>query len=85
MKEKILKISDKLRNNEITEKEAQNQFLFLFGVSNKNYGVITPTQDIISIEEYMMSDDYNNRLEKGISDFMTNKKEKELIELFKKK
>jgi len=33
MKEKILEISDKLRNREITEKEARKQFLFLFGVS----------------------------------------------------
>ena len=34
MKEKILEISDKLRNEEITENEAQKQFLFLFGVTN---------------------------------------------------
>ena len=33
MKEKILEISDNLRNGEITEIEAQNQFLFLFSVS----------------------------------------------------
>ncbi len=33
MKEKILEISEKLKNNEITEQEAQNEFLFLFGVS----------------------------------------------------
>ena len=34
MKEQILQISDKLRNGEISDKEAQKQFLFLFGVSN---------------------------------------------------
>lgn len=33
MKEEILEISDKLRNNEITEYEAQNLLLFLFDVS----------------------------------------------------
>jgi len=33
MKEKILEISDKLRNGEINIKEAKKQFLFLFGVS----------------------------------------------------
>ena len=33
MKEKILEISNKLRNDEITEKEAKRQFLFLFDVS----------------------------------------------------
>ena len=35
MKEKILKISDKLRNGEITEIEAEKQFLFLFGVTKR--------------------------------------------------
>ena len=35
MKEKILEISNKLNNNDITEKEAQEQLLFLFGVSNQ--------------------------------------------------
>ena len=34
MKEKILEISDKLRNEEITENEAQKQFLFLFVVTH---------------------------------------------------
>lgn len=33
MKEQILEISDKLRNNEITEYEAQNLLLFLLDVN----------------------------------------------------
>ena len=33
MKDKIIEISKKLENNEITEQEARKQFLFLFGVS----------------------------------------------------
>ena len=33
MKEKILEISDKLRNGELNIKEAKHQFLFLFGAS----------------------------------------------------
>jgi len=36
MKEKILEISDKLRNGELNIKEAQKQFLFLFSV-NESY------------------------------------------------
>ena len=35
MKEKILIISKKLQNEEITEKEAQKQLLVLFGVSKR--------------------------------------------------
>ena len=35
MKAKILEISDKLKNNEITEIEAQAQFLILFDVSKR--------------------------------------------------
>lgn len=34
MKEQMLQIADKLRNGEISDKEAQKQFLFLFGVNN---------------------------------------------------
>lgn len=34
MKEQILEIADKLRSGEISNKEAQKQFLLLFGVSN---------------------------------------------------
>jgi len=52
--------------------------------SCKNYVVITPEGKQITIEEYMETEDYNNKLEQQINDFMTNKKEKELIELFKK-
>jgi len=33
MKEEIIKITEKLKNDEITENDAQKQFLFLFGVS----------------------------------------------------
>lgn len=51
---------------------------------SKDYRVITPNGDIISVEEYMETDDYNNRLEKQIDDFMDNKKQKELINLFKR-
>jgi hypothetical protein len=35
MKDKILEISDKLRNGEITEIEAREEFLFLFGVTKR--------------------------------------------------
>jgi len=34
MKEKIIEIAEKLKNNEITEQEAKKQFLFLFDVSD---------------------------------------------------
>jgi len=52
--------------------------------SCKNYVVITPEGKQISVEEYMETEDYNNRLEQQIDDFMTNKKQKELIKLFSK-
>ena len=42
MREKILKIINKLLKNEITEKEAQEQFLFLFGVTKR----ITEAKDM---------------------------------------
>tara|TARA_R110000803_G_scaffold33297_4_gene72965 strand:- start:174 stop:596 length:423 start_codon:yes stop_codon:yes gene_type:complete len=51
---------------------------------NENYMVITPNGETITIEEYMETDDYDNRLKQQIDDFMTDKKEKELLELFKK-
>lgn len=50
--------------------------------SSKDYVVITPEGKQISVEEYMETKDYNNKLEQQISDFMTNKREKELIKLF---
>ena len=34
MKEQILKISNKLKDNKITDKEAQTELCFLFGVTN---------------------------------------------------
>ena len=34
MKEKILEISNRLRDNKITDKEAQTELCFLFGVTN---------------------------------------------------
>lgn len=34
MKEQILQISDKLRDNKITNKEAKTELCFLFGVTN---------------------------------------------------
>jgi hypothetical protein len=51
----------------------------------KQYKVISPNGEIISVEEYMKTDDYNDKLEQQINDFITNKKEKELIELIKKR
>jgi Tol biopolymer transport system component len=51
----------------------------------KQYRVISPDGKIISVEEYMETDDYNDKLEQQINDFMTNKKEGELIELFEKR
>jgi len=54
-------------------------------MKNKEYIVITPDGDHISVEEYMKTSDYNQKLEQNISDFMTNKKEQELIDLFKNK
>lgn len=46
------------------------------------YKVITPDGNIISVEEYMKTDDYHKKLGKQISSFITHKKEKELMELF---
>jgi hypothetical protein len=54
-------------------------------MENKAYVVITPDGEQISVEEYMKTDDYNQKLEQNISDFITNKKEQELIDLFKNK
>jgi hypothetical protein len=50
-----------------------------------DYVVITPDGKTISVEEYMETEDYNSRLEKQIDSFMTNEKQKELIELFSQK
>jgi len=52
---------------------------------SKDYVVITPEGKEISVDEYMETDDYIFRLENQLDNFMTNKKEEELIELFKKK
>ena len=49
------------------------------------YKVITPEGKEITVEEYMKTDHYNQMLEGVINDFLTNKKQKELIALFKKK
>lgn len=51
----------------------------------KPYQVITPEGKTISVEEYMNTDDYNKKIEQQIDDFLTNKKEKELIALFSPK
>ena len=48
----------------------------------KAYKVITPDGNTISVEEYMKTEDYTNKLEGSIDDFMDNKTEKELIALF---
>ena len=74
------------KNEELVENsEDSNKKLHLSDVSIcKNYVVITPDGKEITVEEYMETDDYNSKLEQQINDFMTNKKQKELIELFKK-
>ena len=48
MKEQMLQISDKLRNNEITDKEAQRLFLDLFGVMS----MLPTDEEIIKHAEY---------------------------------
>lgn len=48
------------------------------------YTVNTPYGEVISIDEYMKTDDYFKHQEKIIKNFLTNKKQKELIDLFKK-
>lgn len=50
----------------------------------KTYKVITPEGNEISVEEYMKTEHYNQLLEKRISEFITDKKENELISLLKK-
>jgi len=40
MKEQILQISDKLRDNKITDKEAQTELCYLFGVIGSLSGVL---------------------------------------------
>jgi hypothetical protein len=49
------------------------------------YKVITPEGKEITVDEYMETQHYQDKLEQQINDFMTNKKEKELIARFKKK
>jgi len=68
-----------------TELNDTDKKLHISDVSScKNYVVITPEGKQISVEEYMETEDYNNRLEQQIDDFMTNKKQKKLIKLFSK-
>ncbi len=54
-------------------------------LENPTYCVLTPDGKIISVEEYMKTQDYNNKLSDNINDFLTDKKQKQLIDLFKKK
>lgn len=53
--------------------------------NNKEYMVLSPDGKFISVDEFMETDDYHDRLERQISDFMTNRKEQELINLFREK
>ena len=52
--------------------------------NSKDYKVITPNGETISVEEYMETEDYKSKLNNQINDFLTDKKQKELLELFKK-
>lgn len=53
--------------------------------TDKGYSVITPEGKIISVEEYMKTEDYDKRLRKVIDDYITPEKESELLELFQPK
>ena len=54
MKEKILEISNKLRNGELNIEETRQQFLFLFGVSGST---LTAKEAALEILEWIKSDD----------------------------
>ena len=58
MKEKILEISDKLRNEEITEQEAQEQFLFLFDVSDSVFNKEDTMLDNLTEGVYDINSDF---------------------------
>ena len=86
MKEKILEISDKLRNEEITEIEAQKQFLFLFSVSNslptlneldtkaKEYSKRCSLQNFYDEDEIILEEmRYMHGYEQAIKDFVNPK------------
>ena len=49
-----------------------------------SYMVTRPDGSVITMEAYLKSDDYHDRLQQNINEFMTNEKEEELIALFKK-
>lgn len=51
----------------------------------EDYKVITPEGKEISVDEYMKTDHYDNKLKQQIDDFLTDKKEMELLDLFKKR
>jgi hypothetical protein len=64
MKEQILEIADKLRDGEISDKEAQKQFLFLFGVSN----MLRRLKNHAEIHRYP-SESFKQKLKKFISNY----------------
>jgi hypothetical protein len=51
----------------------------------EDYKVITPEGKEISVDEYMKTDHYRGKLKQRTNDFLTDKKEMELLELIKQK
>jgi hypothetical protein len=55
-----------------------------YQLTNKNYRVFTPGGRIISVKEYMESDDYTIRLEQQDEELMAKREEKEMMKLYRK-
>jgi hypothetical protein len=73
-----LKKTQYVKSNDITPVKKIGRMVF----ASKNYRVITPDGNVISVEEYMETGDYFSKLEQQVEDFMTNGKQKELNGLF---
>lgn len=79
MKEQILEIVDRLRAREITEKEAQNFLLFLFGVIPR-YSVKKYHESRCGYNYYIV-DNSNNCIVKNYVDYVDGQIIKECSEM----
>ena len=72
MKEQILQISDKLRDNKITDKEAQTELCFLFGV-------IGSLSDVLKIQpDFKLAKEVQEIQAKEVYNYIVNEHEVKL-------
>jgi hypothetical protein len=63
MKEQILQISDKLRDNKITDKEAKTELCFLFGVSESGFDIKPISMELSEdLKQHLDSIESSNKL-----------------------